>query len=362
MLNVTLDESIFGVESLTGLVRSFMEEPGARVCTDLFRSSAKKLLPEGSSVTWEESQLSRHLAPVTGRDSPHQQVQVTNVIPRASAMAHMKIYKDLPAGMLLDRRAPGSMSADERYFLNEALMDLAKMLNNSIELMCAQLLSTGSITVTTAIFPGSTITFTVTFTGFNTYVVTASWATAATKILSSELILAERDFRAESGLELGRVIHNAGVKQNLLQNTEIKELLVALLGPQLVQGGPRNLGPVVPALQLGGYDWQQADGVYKPEGGAATRYWADKKVAFLPRDLSETLALAEGHGYVPGTTGQSGPAPGAGLVRKAPSRGAYAYAAVNLDVPSVRVYAGWVGLPILLTPQNLMICADVETP
>lgn len=360
MLNVTLDESIFGVESLTGLVRSFASEPGNRVCTDVFKQG-RQLLPEGSTVAWEEQQYSRHLAPVTGRDAPHVGVAPTTVIPKATAMAHIKVYKDLPAGALLDRRAPGQMGADDRAVLNEALEDLGILIKNTVERMCALLLSTGSITVNTTNFPGSQVAFTITFTGFNTFTVGASWATAGTKILTTELVSLERSFRAAAGKEMGRLIHNAGVKQYLLTNTEIKEFMVQLLGPQILQQGPKNLGEVAQNLNIGGYSWQQADGVFKPQGGSATRYFADNKLAVLPQgNLKDSIAMAEGYGYVP--AGHYAMGSGAGLVRKAPQRGVYAYAAVNPDVPSVRIYAGWVGLPVLLTPQDLTICADLTTP
>jgi hypothetical protein len=354
VLNVTLDETIFGVESLTGLVRSFMEEPGSRVCQDLFRRG-RVLAPEGSTAAWEESQLSRHLAPITGRDAPHVNVAPTTVIPRASAMAHVKIYKDLPAGTLLDRRAPGSMSADERIVLNEALEDLAKLIKNTLERMCAQLLATGSITVTTALFPGSQVTFTVLFTGFNTYVVGANWNVVGTKIVSSELVALERSFRAASAKELGTIVMNAGVKGYLVQNTEITNFAQYTLGGAVLASGPINLGNALPQLMIGGYQWKQADGVFVPQGGAATRYFADNKIAALPPEnqLRDTLALAEGYGYVPRASLVA--SPGTGGIEKAPQRGAYAYAAVNPDVPSVRLYAGWVGLPILLTPQDLTV-------
>lgn len=359
--NVTLDETIFGVESLTEMVRSFGSEPSNRKCTQLFMQG-RQIMPEGPTASWEEYQSPRHLAPIAGRDSPHIQVAPSTVIPRASAMAHIKVYKDLPAGMLLDRRAPGQMGADERVQLNNALTDLEILIGNAKERMCALLLSTGKITVNTTNFPGSQIAFTVDFSSGNgSYTVTASWATPTTKILSDELVDLERAFRDASAKELGRLIGNAGIKQYLLQNTEVQSFAVQQLGAQVLQGGPNNLGKVLPGLSIGGYDWEQADGVYKPEGGSVTRYWGDNVVAALPAgDLRDTLAMAEGHGYVPQTSIAQGV--GAGAIRKAPSRGMYAYAAVNVDVPSVRLYAGWVGLPILLTPQDLTLCADVTTP
>lgn len=344
MINVTLDEALFGVETLTDTIRSFAEEDGARACTPLFRAG-RQIIPDGNSASWTELQFSRHLAPITGRDAPHVQVAPETEIPRASAMASIKVYKDLPASTLLRRRAPGSSIADKRVVINNALEDLNKLIGNSIELMCSQALSTGSITVNVTNYPGSQVTFTVTFTGFATYTYTTSWAIVSTKISSAEMVLVEQAFRAATGRAVKRAVINATTKGYLSQNTEVQQLGAFAYGAAILAGAAANLGAALPGLNLGGIAWAQADGVYKPVGGSATNYFPTKVAAFLPGDLRNTLALAEGFGDVP--MGDS--------VESAPQRGLYAYAAVNPDTPSVRLYAGWNGLPIILCPQEVMV-------
>jgi hypothetical protein len=212
--------------------------------------------------------------------------------------------------------------------------------------MCAQILATGAITVNAANFPGSQVAFTVNYAGFNALNALASWATSTTKILSSELIRIQRSFQAASGKEPGQAVMNAGVTGSMIANTEIADFAQFALGPSIISGGPITTGMALPALRVGGLAWKQADGVFVPVNGAATRYFADDKVAFLPSDLRDSLGLAEGYGYVP---------VGMDRVAKAPQRGAYAYAAVNPDVPTVRLYAGWVGLPVLIAPQDLTV-------
>lgn len=348
-------ESLFGTETLTGLIRTFDSEPGNRNCTGIFARNAKKLMPEGTLAKWDEVVGSRHLAPVVGSEEPAPRQANKAKTTKTSAMAHVRVSKFISGDRLFDDRAPGKLVPDAEAVIAEELMDLNNLIGNTKEFLCASALL-GTITVSSATVPGSTMTFTVSFSP-QTINATNSWASSGTKIISSELKTIKKTYKDTSGFNAAEVIIDPDIESYLQGNNEAKGFVANALGANFLLGGTLD-GAALGGLRFGGLSWQVTDGVYKPEGGLVTRYKTGDKAIFLPSAAQqrEVLGWVEGYGKVP-----AGPVftpGGRGAVRQASSRGNYAYAMTSGDPVGIKLIAGWVGLPVLLNPNGVGV---VET-
>ena len=158
-------DDLLSVDTLSGLIRTFVDQAENRSCSALFSRAARPLLPLGESATWDELEFSRHLAPISGPESPHTRAKRLGRRKRTSAMAMVKVYKDLPAPHLFLNRAPGADTADAEAVLTAELEDMANLIANSKEfLACGALL--GRIEVSPQTVPGSDVSFTVEFGNF----------------------------------------------------------------------------------------------------------------------------------------------------------------------------------------------------
>ena len=128
---ITPLDDLLAVDTLTGMIKTFSEQGDNRSCTALFARNARPLIPLGDAASWDEVEFSRHLAPVTGADSPHTRANLLRTRKRSSTMAYVKAYKDLPASHLFLNRAPGSDMADAEAILATELLDLANLIANT---------------------------------------------------------------------------------------------------------------------------------------------------------------------------------------------------------------------------------------
>ncbi len=348
---VTSLDDLLSVDTLTGVVKTFADQADNRSCTNLFAKFARPLLPAGESVGWDEVMFSRHLAPVAGPESPHTQAKRLGVKKRASAMAHIKVYKDLPASHLFLQRAPGTNLQDAEAILTAELEDLANLIANTKEyLSCGALM--GVIEVNPQKVPGSDVTFKVDFE-VPLEAAAASWADQATQIRSKEIGRIKQLYQDQSGLRAQIVITEPKVEGYLTTNPDVRELAKDGLSLTILQN-LEHQGISPQWAMLGGFNFRFTDGVYKPEGGVVTRYFEEDHLIVLPAEprLPQVLGWAEGKVYVP-----SGPIFGStqgatGLIRE--MRGSYAYAEVRTDPMGVRVYAGWHGLPLVISPTSVL--------
>ena len=351
MATTPLDD-LLSVDTLTGLIKTFADQSDNRSCSALFSRHARPLLPLGDSVSWEEVSYSRHMAPVSGPDSPHTRAKRLGKRKRSSAMAWVKAYKDLPASHLFLEPAPGGDTSDAEAVLAVELEDLANLIANTREfLACGALL--GSIDVNPQSVPGSDLSFQVRF-GNLTANAQALWSDPATNIRSEELKRLKQLYKDGSGLRLELAITEPDVEGYLVQNLEVKEFAKEPFSAAILQQLPLT-GESAAWNRLAGIHWRFTDGTYKPEGGAVTRYFPQGKVLALPGEarLAQVLGWAEGKVHVP-----AGPVYGdaAGALRSLRElRGAYAYAEIRTDPVGVRIYAGWHGLPVVLNPSAVLV-------
>lgn len=361
MLAPTQLETALGTQNLTTLVRNFMDATvGSRTLTGFFRRGRPIQVLPGNNAVWDVLTGRRHLAPLSGPSSPHVQVAQAGQGQKTTACAWIKLYKDIPGHRLFDERAPGQLLPGADLVIGYELMDLANMLGDTVERMCGLALSTGKVTGSAANFPGTQTPFDVDFGASQNLAFTrsAAWATDTTKILATDLPTNLRKaYRDGSGTEPGFVIGNSTIEASLMNNTEVKAFLTYVAGPQMVKTAGALEGLMPSQFGLGGLQWPLSVGAFKPEGGSVTPYFPDNYIAVLPieNELPNTLGMAVGRGIVP-----TGPvflpeaeraASGLTVVG---TPGPYSYAEIKGEVPAVRIYAGWTGLPVILDPIKLM--------
>lgn len=345
-------DDLLSVDTLTGMIRTFSDQGDNRGCSTLFSQSGRPLIPLGDSVSWDEVEFSRHLAPVTGADSPHTRARLMKTRRRSSTMAYIKAYKDLPSGHLFLNRAPGADTADAEAVLATELEDLATLIANTKEfLACGALI--GMIDVNPLTVPGSELSFRVEFGNVAAQALMA-WSDKATKIRSQELIRLKQLYKDMSGLRAEIGITEPSVEGYLVANDEVREFAKEPLGVSILRN--LNLQGTNPQWDvLGGLAWRFTDGTYKPEGGPVTRYFPAGKVLVLPGEprLTQVLGWAEGIVHVPAGP-VYGDAPRATtMIREL--RGSYAYAEIRTDPMGIRIYAGWHGLPVVLNPNAVLV-------
>jgi hypothetical protein len=244
--------------------------------------------------------------------------------------------------------------------VDTVLRDLVKAIRKTIEYACARSLA-GSLVVSPATIPGSQVTFTVTY-AVNTYTAAASWATAGTGILSSELPALKRDHLQTSGMLGRQVIADGTVIGHIYANTQVQAFLQNMLGERFAGAGVVMQGAAFDSFALGDLAWASNEAGYVPQGGSYTKYMpATDNLFLLPADgeLRDVLGMALGRGFVPAIGPEVSSAEAAGAQwMPAPSRGYYSYAVRSMNPPGVQVFTGWVGLPLVMFPAGVTL-ADV---
>jgi len=92
----TAIDDLLAVETLTGMIKTFSDQAENRSCSALFARAARPLYPEGDSASWDEVQFSRHLAPVSGPDSPHTRAKRLGRSKRSSSRNPRSSRRDSP--------------------------------------------------------------------------------------------------------------------------------------------------------------------------------------------------------------------------------------------------------------------------
>lgn len=360
MLAPTPLDVALGTQNLTYLVQNFMEAtPRQRHLTSMFEAGRPIQVLPGGAATWDKITGRRHLAGFSGAESPHAQVAKIGQDNKTSALAWIKLYKDIPGHRLFDERAPGMVTPDGQMVIRYELQDLVNMIGDNVERACGLVLSTGKLTASAANFPGTQAIFDLDFGASENLAFTrsAAWATSTTKIVSVDIpTKIKQAFRDGCGAEPGCVCFNGSVEASLLGNAEFTDLVKYAAGATIVRNAGATVGRILSEFRPGSLDWMISTGSFKPEGGAVTPFFPDNTIAVLPAmdQLGDTLGMAYGRGIVPsGPIFTSENAAAAGL-RLADAPGIYAYAEIKGEIPAVRVYVGLPFLPVLMDPTKLM--------
>src|SRR2546423_3498875 len=194
--------------------------------------------------------------------------------------------------------------------------------------------------------------------GVATYAKSLSWADKATPILSGELeefVAGKGGYVAQAGRFPGLALINNSVEGYLIANTEVQSWLKYNFGGSVGFSNPAST-EVMGGMAVGGLKWLKNVHGYVPSGKTTfTKFMPDGTVILLPpeEELGEILAMAEGYGIVPRNAFGSENANG--VVDLAPSPGFYSYATAIENPAGVRIYVGWLGLPVIKFPKAVNV-------
>lgn len=347
-------QRLFGVQSLNGKVEAFGKDSTKNFAFTRKFQQGRPLEAEDGTLQWDEIRFSRGLAPVTGIKGRHpEKAEMTKVV-RRSAVAAIKRSVRLDPHRIHNERAPGELRPNARSYVENEMRDLVNEIASTIEYMAAES-ARGTLTVNSSNIPGSTQAFTISYSP-NTFAPSASWATASTKILSVDIPALKVDIEQLSGLIPAQAIIGTTVEGYVVANTEVQGFAQPLLGQRFIEKSGNLRGPMLGGLELGGLRWEITEGGYIPEGGSFTRYLPDTDEAIvLPddADLRDVLGWAQGRGMVPRQ--QYGPASDAAELCAPAGMGWYSYAALDPDGPFIKLYVGYIGLPIVMRPQGVCV-------
>jgi len=345
----TAVETLFGVRTLTGMLKTFADDSRDKFFRSFFEKGTKSRV-DGNTFEWDEVTYSRELAPIIGSSSPAPMTPVTNRVNRVASMVDIKHHCFIPGDRLYRERAPGELKANAQAVVANEINNLRNMIEKTLEWLCVKTLL-GSVPISPANVPGSDYTQTLTYTT-TAFTKGADWDTAATLIASSEVPTMVDAFTKATGHVPGTVLHNVTVEEQCLQNTEIKTLCAnqAYAGRILLSSAKDNR--VLDGLRLGNLTWLKSLGYYNLNG-VTTRFCPDKTIIVLPEDdlLPQVLGLAEGCGLIPRTAyGAEGDL---GIFDVA-APGFYAYCVLSPNPIGIQLFAGWRGLPYLRWPTGIM--------
>lgn len=350
-------QRLFGVRSLNEKVEAFGQDAVRNFAATRKFNMGRKLMAEDGTCEWDEIQFSRGLAPVTGIKGKHvEKAELTKIVRRSAVMAIKRSVR-LDPHKIHYERAPGELRPNARAYVENELRDLVNEIAATIEYAAMESLR-GTLTVNSTNIPGSSQSFAISYSP-NTYASSASWALAGTQILSSEIPALKTDIEQLSGLVPAQCLCGNTVEGYMVGNSQVSNFAAQALGERFITQSGTMRGPMLGGLQIGGLSWEITEGGYIPEGGSFTRYMPDTdEVIVLPSDgeLRDVLGMALGRGLVPAQ--QYGPAAAAAELIVPAGEGFYSYAALDPDGPFIKLYAGWIGLPIPIRPQGVCV-ADV---
>jgi len=355
----TVHHHLFGTRSLNGKVEIFGEDvTQGNMFQTMFQTQGRQMDAEDGTVEWDELTFGRGLAPVVGYSGEHPNKSTLTKAARSSAVASTKRSVDLEPTKMFFERAPGELRPNARAYVEQEMKDLVQEISNTIEYMCAETLR-GTLTVNSTNIPGTTQPFTLTYSP-NTYTKSAGWGTAGTKILSSEIPALKTDFEQTSGLSPAQVISGNTVEGFIYLNTETTGFIGDLLGQRFIEAAGTLSGRLFNGLRIGGLDWIVNEKGYERPAGTFVRYLptTDQAIVLPSNDkLSGVLGWALGRGLVPKR--ELGPVGSATDMIEVAQQGWYSYARLVGNVPTVKLFVGHVGLPILIRPDAISV-ADLN--
>lgn len=335
-------QEMFETNQLVGLAKRFDTPISGRPFSEVF-AQADKIAPDGVSATWDEVDYSRGLAPLESMNSPTKAIQKTTLRVRAAPMVDIKAHVDLDRRFLYFMRNPGSVGDNARAQVDRELQNLVNKIANTKEYLMTK---TCEGSVAYASVPNSNLTGTIAWP-VQAISAAASWATAGTKIASTEINALHDTFMKDGGLRAARAIAHYNIDKYIKQNTEVSSLITS--GPVLAARALENsfLSRGVTKPVFGDIEWTFSNAHYALDTSATTEtdyLTTDRAIVFPEGPVSDYLCLAEGRYHLPATVYGAAEA-ATGMVTE--TRGMWAYAELVANPLTVRLHAGWFGLPII---------------
>ena len=295
---LTMDD-IAGQATLTTRIQTLAtEDTDAKFGALWGEGMTEKQVP-GEEAKWDEIRASRGLAPITGLMSPIGSRPVLGRFPRSANMFKIAETRKIPWNKLFIDRAHGELKDNARATIDFELKDMAREMNKTKELARSKAL-TGSFVVAAGTPPGSDLPFTLTF-NVTALTKNASWAVAATPIVSDEIPRFQDTMIAATGRAMTRGIINNISAKYLLGNTEVQNFARAEAdAARRMLESDTTARQFLPGIRVGGIAWDINAYGYKATPAAGLTKWvADSKAILLPEDLSDVLMTCVGRQAVP---------------------------------------------------------------
>lgn len=300
---VTID-SLFGLQQMGESVEVFGAPPFPLKLQGVFT-------PEpcyGKSYRFDREDFEMSLPPfVGGPRTPSKAVKIQDKTPEFVPLAHIRVHKVVDSDLLYNTRSAGEVSGNAQAEIAKIRRQLRQRCLLAREMVSKQVMI-GTIAIDSTTFPDSetVISYTRAVTALTP--LSASWATAGTKIVSGDLQDWRDLVRTAAGFEPERALFNKTVTKNLLQNTQVTDWL------SKTQRGVDLFN----TAQLGGLGgvgaFEEYNGFYIPEGGSATKFISDNTFLLLPGEaMAKTLLrMIEGFPIIPVNAIGASAAPGFG--------------------------------------------------
>lgn len=293
----TMDD-IVGQATLTTAIQTYATDDQDAQFGSIFAEGRTLPQKPGTIARWDEIKASRGLAPVTGLMTPTPARPALGRFERQIEMYRVAETRTIPWTKLFSDRAHGEIGDNARVVVMDELADMYREIRKTQELARARSLQ-GSFVASTATIPGTDYPHTVTF-AVTTLNKVASWANAATPIISSELPAVQAKAASTTGRPIARGIINDATYGYILGNTEVASYGKNTRDLQLAWLEARTNGKeMLNGIQLGGLMWDVNANGYIPDAGAFTKWQPADRAIFLPEDLSDVLATAEGRQALP---------------------------------------------------------------
>lgn len=291
-------EDIAGQATLTTRIQTLATDDTDAKFGAVFREGSQER-ETGLEARWDEIRASRGLAPVTGLLSPIPTRPVLGRHPRSIGMYRIAEHRKLPWTKIFVDRMDGELKDNARAAIDKELRDMAREMNKSRELARARSLQ-GSYNPSAANVPGSDYPFTATF-AVQAINKNASWALAATPIVSDEIPRFQDTMIGSSGMAITRAIINNVTAKQLLGNTEVQNFARAEAdAARRMLESDTTKQEFLPGVKVGGIRWDiNAYGYKKTPTDSLTKWMPDNKAILLPEDLTDVLLTVEGRQAVP---------------------------------------------------------------
>lgn len=342
-------EDIAGQATLTTVIQTYATDDQDAQFGKLFAQGQTLPQRPGTKATWDEIKASRGLAPVTGLMSPTPARPALGRNERITDMYRIAEEREIPWNKLFVDRAYGDIHDNARSVVRFELADMYREIRKTQEVARARSLQ-GSFVASAANIPGSDYPFTITFP-VTTLNKVASWANAATAIISGELPAVQAKAATVTGRPIARAVISDKTYGYILGNEEVTSYAKNTRDLQLAFLQAKTNGkPFLDGIDIGGLMWNVNANGYVPDGGAFTKWQPDDRAIFLPEDLSDILATAEGRQALP-VTGVVGRVDGDFPELE---YGWIAHAEWLSNPVRLKITVSWFGLYLVLFPQAVI--------
>lgn len=338
---VTID-NLFGLHSMGESVDLYKSPEGSLRLSGLFRP--EDVYSDVYRFDREDFEMSLPPA-VAGRATPSIAVKTQDKKPEFISLAHFRVSKVLSSASLFTTRAPGELTDNAVGEIAKVEASLVQRIELGIERLSAMALR-GAYAITAANFPDSQAANSFNRAVTTTTAQSASWATAGTKIVSTDVQAWKRDMK-QAGSMFSHAIFNKSVTGYLLANTEVQAWLTQ------TQRGVNTFEAAQFGMLGGVSTWEEYEGWYKPEGGSATPFVSDDEVFSLPDERMRNIhfRMLQGFGEIPNQAIGGGAGGALAGAIKAPRSGIFRFALpCDGDPAGVKIVVGWYGLPIIKIP------------